>query len=64
MIMASDTRTADPDTVEPPQLPAEWQERARRAAEKFKLPVPGQEEIGSAEQLETRLRQTEQEDGQ
>lgn len=51
-------------STEQTQLPEEWQERARKAARQFKLPVPSNEEIGSPEQVEERLRQAEQEGGE
>jgi len=47
---------------EEPELPESWSERARDAARRFKLPIP--EEVEPPEEVERRLRQVEQQDGE
>ena len=62
--MTSDTTSVDTQSVEAPQLPQEWQERAREAARRFNLPVPTDDADASPDELEQRLRQAEQGGGQ
>lgn len=61
--MAKQTNNIDMETTQQ-QLPDEWQEKARKAAEQFKLPMPTDQEVGSAEEIEQQLRQAEQEGGE
>lgn len=42
----------------------EWQQKAREAAERFNLPLPSDQELGSVQEVEQRLRQVEQEGGE
>jgi hypothetical protein len=44
------------------ELPESWSDRAREAARKYDLPVP--ENTPDQEEIERRLRQFEQEDGE
>jgi hypothetical protein len=62
--MATEARK-DPamDMVAAPQLPSDWQERARRAAQQYQLPMPV-EETESPADVERRLRRGEQKGGQ
>lgn len=46
------------------QLPQEWQEKARKAAKQFNLPMPTDQELGTAQEVEERLRRSEQEGGE
>ena len=46
------------------QLPLEWQEKARKAAKQFNLPMPTDQELGTAQEAEERLRRSEQEGGE
>lgn len=46
------------------QFPTDWQERAEEAARRFGIPMPSDENVGSSEQAEQRLREFEQEGGQ
>lgn len=61
--MAKQTNNVDMETTEQ-QLSDEWQEKARKAAKQFKLPMPTEQEVGSAEEIEQQLRQAEQEGGE
>ena len=61
--MATQTRKANVDTKQA-QLPNEWQKKAREAAQRFNLPLPTDQEVGSPQETEQRLRQAEQEGGE
>ncbi|MFQ5471888.1 MAG: hypothetical protein ACE5FA_03235 [Dehalococcoidia bacterium] len=49
---------------EPDQLAADWQERAREAVRRFRIPSPSDEEAVSADEAEQRLKDYEQEGGE
>ena len=61
--MEKQTNNIDMETTQQ-QLPEEWQEKARKAAKQFKLPMPTDQEVGTAEEIEQQLRQAEQEGGE
>jgi hypothetical protein len=61
--MANEKQSAGPETA-PGQLTEDWEERARKAAREFGLPMPATEDIGSPEETEEQLRQAEQEGGE
>lgn len=46
------------------QRPDEWPERAIEAAKQYNIPMPADEVIGSPEEVEQRLRWSEQEGGE
>jgi hypothetical protein len=57
-------RSSPPANKQPAELPAEWQEQAKEAARRFKIPMPGEEDVGSPDEAEQRLRDFEQEGGE
>lgn len=61
--MARKIKRINTDTTQE-QLSDEWQERARKAAKQFNVPMPTDEAIGTAEETEQRLRWSEQEGGE
>ena len=62
--MKAERKINQTECPEEQQLPQAWQERVIKAAEMYNLPIPSTANMGSPQEVEQRLRDSEQEGGQ